>query len=93
MVGIVEEGIAVEARRIDELMDLSKPVAVMKIDVEGYKDKALVGMEELLLQRLVKNIVLELSPAIMGVECATKMRECLYVRGFSNIIELYLLHT
>jgi FkbM family methyltransferase len=89
-VGIVEKGgIAVHSFRIDDVMDLEKEIIVMKMDIEGYENKALLGMSKMFERRLVKNVVLEFTPShIMGVTAATKMLETLYSYGFTKIYEL-----
>ena len=89
-IGITEDdtGISVQSQRIDSLMDPQTPIMVMKVDIEGYEDKAPNGMAKIFENKLVQNIVMEFTPTVMGVERAAHMLEYLHSFGFTNITEL-----
>jgi len=88
-VGIVKEGgISVRASRLDVMLDLETEISVMKLDVEGHEDKALYGMSELFKRKLVKCIIMEFSPNVLGVEAAEKMLQYLHDFGFQEIHEI-----
>jgi len=83
-----DEGIAIQARRIDEIMDLERPVHVMKMDVEGHEYQALQGMEHMFQKRLVNNVVMEFSPNVMPFNESVLMLEYLHEHGFKTIYEI-----
>ena len=88
-VGIVKDGgVSVRASRLDRMLDLNTIISVMKLDIEGHEDKALYGMSDLLGRKLVKCIIMEFSPNVMGVEAAQKMLLYLHDFGFKEIHEI-----
>ena len=54
-IGITEDdtGISVHSHCIDSLMDPQTPIMVMKVDIEGYEDKAPNGMANMVENKLV----------------------------------------
>lgn len=88
-IGIVKEGgISATGFRLDMMGDLNSTISVMKLDVEGYEDKALYGMAGLFRRKLIKSIIMEFSPNVMGVEAAEKMLQYLHAFGFREIYEI-----
>lgn len=88
-VGIVEYGgISVHASRVDMMLDLETKISVMKLDVEGHEDKALYGMSGLFERKLIKCIIMEFTPHVMGMEAAVKMLLYLHNFGFQEIHEI-----
>jgi len=81
--------IEIPSMRIDRVVSLDDEIAIMKIDVEGHEIMALLGMHDLFVRRRVKNIVLEFSPRLLGIEKAAEMLLYLYSVGFRDIFELH----
>ncbi len=82
-------GVEAVSMRMDSVESLRDEIAVMKIDVEGHESEALHGMHELFVARQVKNIVLEFSPRLLGIEKAADMLQYLFAFGFRDVFELH----
>ena len=53
------EGVDVDVVRIDEVVSYGKPIALLKVDIEGADAWALIGSEQLLKTKTVKEIWFE----------------------------------
>ena len=53
------EGVDVDVVRIDEVVSYGKPIALLKVDIEGADAWALIGSEHLLKTKTVKEIWFE----------------------------------
>jgi FkbM family methyltransferase len=68
---VIDSHIEVEVRTLDSILDLRRP-AVMKIDVEGYESKVLLGAENLLQSDLLNVVIMEIN----GSESRYGFDEC-----------------
>ena len=86
----VNGGVDVDVKKLDDIIEIKTP-AMLKIDVEGYEKKVLLGAQDLLKNDSLHSVIIEINKECIKYGCGeNEIIDMLMGYGFTNNVNMIL---